>query len=128
MKRSKFSLSNTKLLSCDMGELVPCGLTEVLPGDTVQQSTNCLIRLSPLLAPVMHPVSARLHHWYVPHRIVWEDFEDFITGGEDGFNASVFPTISGTHPVGSLADYLGLPVDVHIEVSALPFLRPSRGE
>ena len=122
MKRSKFSLSNTKLLSCDMGELVPCGLTEVLPGDTVQQATNCLIRVSPLLAPVMHPVQARIHHWFVPHRLVWDDFESFITGGDDGFDASVFPTITDNFTLGELGDYLGLPTGVAaLEVSALPF-------
>ncbi len=84
MKRSKFSLSNYKLLTCDMGELVPCGLLEVLPGDTIQQATSALIRVSPLLAPVMHPVSVRIHHWFVPHRLVWDSWEDFITGGPDG--------------------------------------------
>ena len=40
MKRSKFNLSYTKLFSCDMGELIPCGLTEVLPGDSIQGSTS----------------------------------------------------------------------------------------
>ena len=45
MKRSKFSLSNYKLLTCDMGELVPCGLQEVLPGDTIQQATSLLLRV-----------------------------------------------------------------------------------
>lgn len=68
MKRNKFSLSHTRLLSCDMGELVPIGLTEVLPGDTIQQSTSCLIRMAPMLAPPMHPVHASVSHWFVPHR------------------------------------------------------------
>lgn len=126
MKRSKFNLSYTKLLSCDMGELVPVGLTEVLPGDTVQQATSALIRCAPLLSPVMHPVRVAIHHWYVPHRLVWEDFEDFITGGPTGLDASVFPTITmpagGGAAVGSLADYLGVPTAVNsLEVSALPF-------
>jgi len=126
MKRSKFSLSNYKLLSCDMGQLIPCGLTEVLPGDTIQQATSLLVRVSPLLAPVMHPVHVRIHHWFVPHRLVWEDWEDFITGGPDGDDASVFPTItfgggSGA-ATGSLADYLGVTPGVNnLEVSALPF-------
>ena len=70
MKRSKFNLSYTKLLSCDLGELIPLGLTEVLPGDSVQQSTSALVRAAPLLAPVMHPVHVRIHHWFVPHRQV----------------------------------------------------------
>lgn len=126
MKRSKHSLSHYKLLTCDQGKLVPIGLTEVLPGDTFQHSTSALIRVSPLLTPVMHPVHAKIHHFFVPHRLVWEDWENFITGGPDGMDASVFPTItigggSGA-AVGSLADYLGVPTGVNnIEVSALPF-------
>lgn len=124
MKRSKFSLSYYRLFSCDMGELVPIGLTEVLPGDSVQHATSLLTRVSPLNAPVMHPVHVRIHHWFVPHRLVWEDWENFITGGPDGMDASVFPTItfdSGV-AVGSLGDYLGVPTGINnIEVSALPF-------
>lgn len=126
MKRSKFSLSHYKLLTGDMGELLPIGLTEVLPGDTIQQATSMLLRVSPLLAPVMHPVHVRIHHWFVPHRLTWEDWEDFITGGPDGFDASAFPTISmpasGGAAIGSLADYFGIPTGVDsLEVSALPF-------
>lgn len=132
MKRSKFSLSHYKLLSCDMGELVPVGMVEVLPGDTFQHAMSMLLRVSPLLAPVMHPVQMKVHHWFVPHRLVWEDWEDFITGGPDGMDASVFPTISlsyaagppatGSGIVGGLADYLGCPPTINgLEVSALPF-------
>lgn len=123
MKRSKFSLSNYKLLTCDMGELVPIGLQEVLPGDTFQQATSILLRVSPLLSPVMHPVHVRVHHWFVPHRLVWDDWEPFITGGPDGDDTSEFPTVTltGGAAVGSLADYLGCPTGVQREVSALPF-------
>lgn len=112
-----------------MGELVPCGLTEVLPGDSIQQATNALVRASPLLSPVMHPIQCRIHHWFVPHRLVWDDWEKFITGGPDGMDASVFPTIAMPadtgFAVGSLADYLGVPTGVPlasgVTVSALPF-------
>lgn len=126
MKRSKHSLSHYKLLSCDMGYLVPVGLNEVLPGDSFQHATSCLIRLSPLLAPVMHPVHARIHHWFVPHRLVWNQWEDFITGGPDGNNASVFPVVQTAAITGaavsSLWDYMGIPTGVpDLYVSALPF-------
>jgi len=126
MKRAKFSLSHYKLLSARMGELVPIGLMEVLPGDTVQAATSMLLRTQPLLAPVMHPVHVKVHHWYVPHRLVWNDWENFITGGPDGLNASTFPTItfgggSGVS-IGSLADYMGIPPGINnIVASALPF-------
>lgn len=128
MKRNKFNLSYTKLLSCDMGELVPIGLMEVLPGDSIMGATSALVRAAPLLAPVMHPTDVTIHHWYVPHRLVWTDWENFITGGPDGLNASVAPTITfpnGGPEVGTLADYLGVPTDIvqaaGTPVSALPF-------
>jgi hypothetical protein len=129
MKRSKFSLSHYRLFSTDMGQLVPIGLTEVLPGDTFQHSTSMLVRVSPMLAPVMHPVNVRVHHWYVPFRLLWDNWESFITGGEDGFDQSEFPTITlaaADRAVGSLADYLGVPPEYDppasdLVVSALPF-------
>ena len=81
MKRSKMSLSYTHLLSCDMGELVPIGLLEVLPGDSIRMNTSALVRCAPMLAPPMHPVEVCIHHWFVPHRLVWDSWEAFITGG-----------------------------------------------
>lgn len=126
MKRSKHSLSHYKLFSCDMGYLIPCGLTEVLPGDSMQHATSALIRMAPMLAPVMHPVHARIHHWFVPNRLVWDQWEDFITGGPDGNNQSVFPTIKTPATTGaavsSLYDYMGIPTGIpDLEISALPF-------
>lgn len=124
-KRSKFSLSHYKLATMNMGKIVPVGLTEVLPGDTLQQATSAFIRVTPLAAPVMHPVHVSIHHWYVPLRLIWDDFESFITGGEDGLDDSVYPTITAGasgFAIGSLADYLGVPTGVaNLEVSALPF-------
>lgn len=126
-KRSKFNLSHHKLLSCGMGSLIPIGMVEALPNDTFRHSTSALVRTSPLNAPVMHPVDVRIHHFFVPYRLLWDDFENFITGGPDGADASVFPTItlnSTTGGEGSLADYLGVPTVAGsdtLEVSALPF-------
>lgn len=126
MKRHKHGLSSTFLASFDMGEILPLNLVEVLPGDTFQKATSALLRCSPLLAPVMHKVNVDIYDFFVPNRLVWEDWEDFITGGEDGDNASVYPTIttpvSTGFAVGSLADYLGVTPGVASRaVSALPF-------
>lgn len=124
-KRTKISLSHYKIGSCKMGYLVPIQLTEVLPGDTIQCSTSLFARVAPLVSPVMHPVHLKIHHWYVPYRLVWDKFEDFITGGPDGLDTSEFPTITapdGGFAIGSLADYLGIPTAFGgIELSALPF-------
>jgi len=128
VKRSKHSLSHYKLLTAQMGKLVPISCFEVLPGDSVQQASSLLMRTLPLMAPVMHPVTVRVHHWFVPHRLVWAGWEDFITGGSDGQGGSSgsYPYITTPSTPGvtesSLADYLGIPPGlISTQVSALPF-------
>lgn len=110
MKRGKFSLSHYKLLTCKMGQLIPVTWFEALPGDTIQQATSAFIRCAPLVTPVMHPISVRFHHWFVPNRLLWQNWQAYITGGPDGLNASAHPFISlSNQAVSSLADYLGVP-------------------
>lgn len=111
MKRSKMSLSHYKLLTCKMGQLVPVAWFEALPGDTIQHATSALVRCAPVVTPVMHPVSVRFHHFFVPNRIIWANWENFITGGQNGLDATVHPSIaiSANAAVSSLLDYLGLP-------------------
>lgn len=122
-RRNKHNLSHYHLLSCDMGQLIPIGLQEALPGDTFQHHSNVLVRVSPLVAPVMHPVTARVHHFFVPNRLIWAGWEDFITGGPDGDDASEIPTMGPNPGVGQLADYLGIPPNTggSKEYSQLPF-------
>ena len=116
MKRSKHSLSNYMLMTCDMGELIPVGNLEVIPGDSIQMQTAMLMRVTPQVKPVMHPVQVRLHHFFVPYRLVWSGFEDFITNKASG----TFPQISGgAHSEGSLHDYLGIYNDASNDYSAL---------
>lgn len=129
MRRQKHSLSHYKLITCDMGKLVPVGLVEALPGDSFQHSTSLLLRMSPLLAPVMHPISVRLHHWFVPNRLVFDEWEEFITGGKDGLgDGSVYPVTAGVHTVtkGDITDYFGVPAGVAHPAGSLG-LMPLRG-
>ncbi|AXL14885.1 major capsid protein [Microviridae sp.] len=121
MKRYKHNLSHQRLLTCDMGQLIPISTVEVLPGDTVQHNTNALIRVSPLAAPVMHSVTARIHHFFVPNRLVWDSWEDFITGGADGFNSDTVPQVTITSdPPGPLPDYMGVPLVEGLDINAMP--------
>ena len=120
-KRSKHDLSHYRQTTCNQGELIPIACQEVLPGDTFQMSSSALIRLSPLVAPVMHPVHATIRHYFVPYRLIMDDWESFITGGETGADSTTFPTITLTPTAGSLADHFGLPLGTSITVNALPF-------
>uniref|UniRef100_A0AAU8AV75 Major capsid protein n=1 Tax=Dulem virus 110 TaxID=3145587 RepID=A0AAU8AV75_9VIRU len=121
-KRSTFDMSHINSTSMKMGYIVPVMYQECLPGDTWQFDSKFFVRVAPLVAPVMHRVWIDCFTFFIPWRILWNNWEDFITGGEDGMNASVPPTISIKPEVGTLADYLGLPLTANaISVSALPF-------
>lgn len=121
-KRSKFNLSHVNSTTCKMGYIVPVMVSEGLPGDTFQGDTKCFTRVAPLVAPVMHRVRQQLYTFAVPLRLLWNNWENFITGGQDGLDASVPPTVSVKPTVSSLSDYFGLPLtNTAISVSALPF-------
>jgi hypothetical protein len=109
MKRTKHNLSNYKLATMDMGKLYPVQLQEVLPGDTMQLSSSALVRVSPMVAPVMHPCTVRIHHWFVPTRLLWDKWEDFITGGPGNDNVDVIPTLNDSVGAGQILDYMGVP-------------------
>lgn len=128
-KRNVFDLSHERKMSLNMGDLVPILCQEVVPGDTFKNSSEIFMRLAPMIAPVMHRVNVYTHFFFVPNRLVWKDWGDFITGYDPNMNPPVppdppnsakplpvFPQIAlsdltlGTRFTnGSLADYLGFP-------------------
>lgn len=123
--RNLFDLSHENKLTCEMGKLVPILCEEILPGDTFRVSTDMVVRMAPMLAPIMHNVNVYTHFFFVPNRLIFDKWEDFITGGFDGNDSTVAPymtTPSGGFSVSSLADYLGVPTGVgNAKISALPF-------
>jgi len=132
IKRNKFDKSHERKLTMNMGELIPMYLDEIVPGDKFRVKSEIFSRFAPLVAPIMHRINIQTHYFFVPNRLIWEDWEEFITGGEDGTATPIWPTISiGTGNTAnwsksSLADYLGLPTPEAAnpsekKVSVLPF-------
>lgn len=117
MRRQSYNLSHEHKLSADMGQLVPVATVEVLPGDTFIGATSIIARIAPQLKPVMHKVEARLHHWYVPNRITWSDWEGFITGENE---AATMPTVQPANATeAALLDHMGIYPDTSLVSSAL---------
>ena len=114
-QHNTFDLSHDRKFSAKMGELIPTCVLECVPGDSFNIKASNMLRFAPLLAPVMHQSSVYCHFFFVPNRILWSNWENFITGGEDGLypgDATTFPTITPTTSqvnTGGLLDYLGLP-------------------
>lgn len=128
--RSVFNLSYDKKFDCDMGQLIPVMCDEAIPGDIWKIGNEVVVRFQPMIAPILHQVDVYVHYFFVPYRILWDDWEDFITGGADGDLAPdmpVFRAVSNPayHGKGTLWDYFGFPVgvvpDENHSPSALPF-------
>ena len=81
-KYNTFDLSHDKKLSLKMGDVVPVMALDVLPGDKFTIDSSYLTRFLPLVAPVMHNVKLKVRYFFSPNRLVWDDWEDFITGPE----------------------------------------------
>lgn len=122
--RSVFDLSHEVKLTCDMGQLIPILAEEMVPGDTFKVGNQIVARLQPLIAPIMHEINVYVHYFFVPFRILWTGWEDFITGGKDGTDASTPPSSTSSASVGGLRDYLGWPTGVTFPAGQGPNLFP----
>lgn len=109
-KTSSFDLSHNKIFSLDMGKLVPTLCMEVLPGDKININSENFLRFAPLVSPVMHQINVKTYTFFVPNRLLWTEWEDWITG-----NSEVeAPYITGLTEAagwtsGCMADYMGIP-------------------
>ena len=128
-RKSAFNLSYEKKFTCDFGQLIPVMCDEVVPGDFFKIGNQMVIRFQPLVAPILHEINVYVHYFFVPYRILWDDWEDFITGGVTGDLTPTIPTWSPTPGTGnalnSLWDYLGFPTGI-IPAGALPLDFPRR--
>lgn len=117
--RSVFDRSSGYKSTFDSGYLIPFFIDEVLPGDTMKLNTSFLARLATPIFPYMDNVFMDFHYFFVPNRLVWENWERF-NGSQDNPGDStdfLVPQLDATtHAAGfgegTLFDYLGLPTKV----------------
>lgn len=125
--RNVFNRSAEWKGTAKMGQLIPVLTEEILPGDTYNVQSDMVIRLQALIAPIMHRVDATIHFFFVPTRLIQDDWETYIGGGKSGTEADslVAPMINSGETgfaTSSLADYLEVPTGVpELNVLAYPF-------
>ena len=134
-QHNTFDLSHSRKFSMSIGKITPTCVMECVPGDTFNIKTNQLLRFAPLIAPIMHESSMYCHFFFVPNRIIWDQWEEYISGGEDAADPAYVPPVAPYFTNlaagnGTLQDYLGLPygppsgggLGASTKISCLPFM------
>lgn len=124
--RSLFDLSYDKKMTMDMGQLIPVLCEEMVPGDTFKIANQAVVRFQPLVAPILHEINAYTYYFFVPYRLLDDNWDDFITGGIDGDltpEIPRFPADDSNTVIGTLWDYFGFPTGV-VPTGALPLAYP----
>lgn len=124
--KNTFDLTHDVKMSGKIGELLPTLVMDCVPGDKVNLSCESLVRFAPLISPMMHRVDVYQHYFFVPYRILWENWEDFITN-----QTAAWPQVnvdaSVTTPQERFMDYMGIPPfsqyggGIATPISAAPF-------
>lgn len=79
VQRSRFNRDSTYKTTFDSGLLIPFFHDEVLPGDTFQVNATLFARLASAMdVPVMDNMFLDTHFFFVPLRLVWENFQRFM--------------------------------------------------
>ena len=143
--RSGFDKSFRNLLTAKCGTLVPVLVDEVIPGTRVHLKGMVSGSLAPLASETFMNVQYRLEAFFVPYRLLYGGFEDWICQNSLGINeqstSSDIPALPRLGVIasdpegepnpylapGSLADYLGYVIDtdsnsVSTNINMFPFL------
>ena len=130
IQRSVFDRSHDYKTTMDAGYLIPFFVDEVLPGDTFKLRVNAFVRMNTLIAPFMDNVFMDTFFFFVPTRLVWDNWQKFCGEQKNPGDSTDFliPSLSGTNTFtnGSIFDYMGLPTGVALDpantpINALPF-------
>lgn len=119
IQRSVFDRSFTHKTTFDAGDLIPFLVQEILPGDTLNLKSNILARLATPIFPYMDNVYLDTHFFFVPNRLVWDNWEEFNGAQKDPGDSTDFlvPQLSATtHAAGfanmTIYDFMGLPTKI----------------
>lgn len=113
--RSTFDRSHGYKTTLDSGYLVPVFVDEALPGDTFNLNMTTFCRLATPLHPFMDNLYMDAFFFAVPLRLVWSHFvnmfgEQANPGDSTSFLVPTMTSPVGGYAIGSLQDYMGLPV------------------
>lgn len=83
-RRRAFNMSYRNDYTCNLGEIIPVYLQDLIPNTSWRCSTHGLVRFLPMIAPIMDNVDMYVHFWISPVRTLYgEDFTETLTGEKE---------------------------------------------
>lgn len=92
-KRSTFDLSHNQVTTSDFGYAIPICYRDLVPNDDIVVKPDIFVRLAPPAVPFYGRIKCRVHHFFVPYRILYDKWDLFIN--QDKNNHTVPPYFSG---------------------------------
>lgn len=102
------TVSYENIFDCGFGEGIPCMARFGIPGDIWKITNSGFFRTLPLFAPQFTGIKVKFRNFFVPLRILDEDAEEILTGGEDGMSTKSFGAVTITPKKYGFYDYLGV--------------------
>ena len=110
--RSSFNRSHRHSTTFDADYLVPILVDDVVPGDTFNVNMEFFARLATPLYPIMDNLFLESFFFFVPYRLVWDNWEK-MHGAQDDPSDSIDFTVpvrdTGNINDSGIYDYMGLP-------------------
>lgn len=125
--RSRFDLSHSHKTAINAGDLVPFLVQEIYPGDSFDIDSKAVVRAtSAFLKPVMDDCFLDMFYFFVPNRLVDNRWQAVM--GENtqsvwapaGTAQAPVSYPSSAVPVGSIADYMGIPTNMQFTGNKSP--------
>lgn len=91
LPRSKFNMSHDNKLTVNFGYIAPILAEEMIPGDSVRHRHEIFAQFDPLNAMMMHRFYIKTEYFFVPNRLIYDEFNDFLVGGPDGTDTLIPP-------------------------------------
>ena len=119
-------LSYSNKYDAQVGFLYPVEVEEIVPGDIFFAGHGAMIRSQPMVTPVYHNFNYNVRYFFVPNRLVWDNFESFITDQEKGkkdpglVEPHVHPYLASKDYCNYLHDLMGVsPLDGENDITQL---------
>lgn len=76
--RNSFDLSHRNLFTAKVGELLPCFVQEVNPGDSIKLNASYFTRTAPLQTAAFTRLRENVQYFFVPYQCLWKYFESQV--------------------------------------------------